>query len=147
MKMNVVARIFLAVALFGTSQISYGLTVVGPAGGSGGDPVQARACTKGFVTEIYGRGAANIDQIGMKCSDQDLGTMGGGGGDPYSFKNPLGFSGIYIKAGEFVYMINPLDAAGNGVGNAGGDKGEPVTLKCPRGEKIVGFGGRSGRFG
>lgn len=127
--------------------ITYVSTSVGPVGGSGGSPVPARTCSSGYVTEIYGGAGQFVDRVGMKCSNgQDLGTMGGGGGAAYSFKNPRGFSGMDTRSGGAVDAIKPLDTNGQSLGEAGGNGGNPGSLRCPQGQRIVGFAGRSGAY-
>ena len=116
-----------------------------------GIPFSLYCPTGSYVTRVYGRNGALLDNIGFSCSDgSNVGSAGGSGGASFDNQCPGGyFSAISVVWGAY---INQVDTVCNGGSNNGqsifaddqniGDAYSD-SFVCPSGSFIVGAEGRS----
>lgn len=115
-------------------------------GGSGGNsfrficpPPDKYSDDMNYITQFYGRGGSEIDQIQITCADGTSSeTYGGNGGNEFNFKeNDQGYNNISGRGGSRIDKIKIDDE------EYGGNGGSEFNLTCTKG-KIVGIYGKSG---
>lgn len=93
-----------------------------------------RQCPSGsYVNKFYGRAGGMVEQVCAGCSDgTDLGcSYSSGAGNPFEIQSTNGWNSLEGRAGgdvdQFMYQ--------------GGGGGNPKTITCPVGTRVVGYGG------